>query len=358
MPRIAGSAPPDPATLATPLKTKAQGRRHSPRDGAASDNSKTLTPMPFPIWARLSETPRAANADGGAEAYFAAGAGLALIAPALREETPFAGALRQRLALRATSTSAKILRLREDEAALRDAEHFGPICVDPGRAGRLHRLWRAFAAPLARRDADIFARILPLIDAPPTLDADRLGAAAQDAVAHARHPLAAAARAAALIAEALPGEATAEAEMLAWWAADRALAQSLGWGRPAPLLPLRILDRSLRRGDNGRRPRPSDPHWPEAIARAYALAASDVHALAADLGRRSEKLLAVAPKLRAKGAARVIALILSDDVVSPAWAATISGLSDRAARRLFERLVALGAVRELSGRANFRLYGL
>jgi hypothetical protein len=94
------------------------------------------------------------------------------------------------------------------------------------------------------------------------------------------------------------------------------------------------------------------------MARAYALAASDAHALAADLGRRSEKLLAVAPKLRAKGAARAIALVLSDDAVSPARAATMSGLSDRAARRLFERLVALGAVRELSGRANFRLYGL
>ena len=33
-------------------------------------------------------------------------------------------------------------------------------------------------------------------------------------------------------------------------------------------------------------------------------------------------------------------------------------ISERGARRLFDRLVALGAIRELTGRATFRLYGL
>jgi hypothetical protein len=53
----------------------------------------------------------------------------------------------------------------------------------------------------------------------------------------------------------------------------------------------------------------------------------------------------------------VIDMLLADDGVTSA-AATRAGLSDRAARRLFDRLVALGAVRELSGRDAFRIYGL
>ena len=62
--------------------------------------------------------------------------------------------------------------------------------------------------------------------------------------------------------------------------------------------------------------------------------------------------------LRAKGARRVVDMLLADDAVTPAAAASRAGLSDRAARRLFDRLVALGAVRELSGRDAFRIYGL
>jgi hypothetical protein len=60
--------------------------------------------------------------------------------------------------------------------------------------------------------------------------------------------------------------------------------------------------------------------------------------------------------LRAKGAGAVIETLLDEDAVRPS--ARRGAMSDRGLRRLFDRLVALGGVRELTGRATFRLYGL
>jgi hypothetical protein len=77
--------------------------------------------------------------------------------------------------------------------------------------------------------------------------------------------------------------------------------------------------------------------------------------LAADLARRAARLQAVAPKLRAKPAGRAVDLFLSRDALAPGG---LSFMSDRAARRLCDRLVDLGALRELTGRDTFRLYGL
>ena len=76
--------------------------------------------------------------------------------------------------------------------------------------------------------------------------------------------------------------------------------------------------------------------------------------------RAAARLRAVVPKLRAKGAARAVEMFLSRDALAPvALARAIpDSLSDRAARRLCERLVDLGVLRELTGRDTFRLYGV
>ncbi|MES0021261.1 DUF1403 family protein [Mesorhizobium sp. M0036] len=69
----------------------------------------------------------------------------------------------------------------------------------------------------------------------------------------------------------------------------------------------------------------------------------------------AERLLTVAPKLRAKGADRVVYKLLSDDALVASK--EIAGMSDRGLRRLFDGLVDLGALHELSGRTTSEFTG-
>jgi hypothetical protein len=261
--------------------------------------------------------------------------------------------LRSRLALQSAAASAKILRLNVDEATLRDLRFAAGAPL--GTAANLVSLWRNGASRPPSLDPSRIRAAATLLD----LAVDWNGLAATlTACAGEGDPVSAAAKAVALTFSTLPDAPPAEAEILALWAFDMVIALRLRWPRPLPLIATKLLDPSLRSPGAGRRPRPGDPAWSNAAAGAIALAAAAALDLAVELTRRSNTLIAVAPKLRSKPAQTIVDLLLSQDCVSPAEAARHAPMTGRAARRLFDRLVLLGAVRELSGRPEFRLYGL
>jgi hypothetical protein len=330
--------------VGAPLPKTAKAKR--PR-AKAPETQAFPSPAPVPAWARAS------GRVGEGDPLFAAGAGLALLDAHLRADPPAAGALRARLALQSAAASAKILRLNADEAALRDLRF--AVGDELGPAAKLLSLWR------------------DLVGRPPVFSAGRLAIAAArleltlpdpnglasslKACAGEGDPLSAAAKAAAFTFSVFPDAPVAEAEILALWVFDLAIAIRLRWPRSLPLIATKILDPGLR-SDGGRRPKPDEPAWSKTAAAATALAAASALDLAANLSRRADTLRGVAPKLRAKPAAKIVDLLLAEDCVSPAEAARQAPMTDRAARRLFDRLVALGAARELTGRPAFRLYGL
>ncbi len=149
-----------------------------------------------------------------------------------------------------------------------------------------------------------------------------------------------------------PGAREGEGELLAAWLADAVLAQRLKWPFALSLLAAPLF------ADGGRRVAGDVGDGAEAaIIFAYVKAATRACDLSAELGSRAQKLQDAAPKLRAKGAPAALQALLDEDSLSAS--SKIGGqISERGARRLFDRLVALGAVRELTGRATFRLYGL
>ena len=127
------------------------------------------------------------------------------------------------------------------------------------------------------------------------------------------------------------------------------LARRLRWPVALPLLAAALFSGAGRRarGDAA-----AGDEW--TIVFAYARAAAGAVDLSAELGRRAQKLQDAAPKLRAKGAEAALQALLDEDSLSAST--KIGGLSERGARRLFDRLVALNAIREQTGRATFRLY--
>ena len=317
---------------------RARTKANSPK---APEIQTSPPPAAVPAWARAS--------GRAGEPLFFAGASLALLDAALRRDPPAAGALRSRLALQSAAASAIILRLNADAAALRDLRF--AVGDARGPAATLLSLWRdGSGRPPSLDPTRIFDAAARLDLA---VDPNRL-AASLKACAGEGDPVSAAAKAAAMAFSAVPDAPPAPSEIFALWVFDITLAIRLRWPRPVPLIAVKILDPTLRPSGAGRRPRPGEPAWPNAAAAATALAAASALDLAADVSRRSKTLIAVAPKLRSKPAAKIVDLLLAEDCVSPAEAARHAPMTGRAARRLFDRLVLLGAAREFSGRPTFR----
>ena len=284
-------------------------------------------PVLAPAWCER----RPANAS---DAAFAAGAALAALEQAARAHAPWGGVWRKRLALNAAAASARV-----DAAALRDALALTRPCDDPGPSGRLLVAWRALASRPTRLWPQAFAAAAAAV-AMRAGQAEDLLAAAQQAALATEAPIAAAAAAAAAALRLRP-----EAAALALWLADATLAERLKWPFPLPLLAAHV-----------RPPRTGEGDWLMTCCAGYAAAAADACRLALDLARRAHRLQEAAPSLRAKGAPTAIAALLDEDALT--CASRIGGMAARPTRRLFERMVELGALRELSGRESFRLYGL
>jgi hypothetical protein len=237
--------------------------------------------------------------------------------------------LRDRLALRAAEACVAFSGRPERAAELRDAVHLLRLGDLPGPAGEVLVAWR--------RAAERPVSIKALSRAIPTCESCQIATwldAGQGA------PVTRAAMVLAAVLTQAP-----RGEVPALILADAALAKALGWDHVVPLLVPGLKRADLRkRGDDLRR----------ACHRAFVSTAVEVVRLAADLTRHAAHLKAVAPKLRAKNAEAAIAMFLTQDAVAPA----ALPLPDRSARRLCDRLVELGALRELTGRDTFRLYGV
>ncbi|MER8931139.1 DUF1403 family protein [Mesorhizobium sp. M0859] len=331
----------------------------SPRHYATLGGAPSIAPLAtVPAWLRRAIPDAQSLASKDIEdVALTAGAAIGALDAVVRRQERWAGAWRQRLALSAAAATAKQAGRVEDESSLRDAVLLTRPGDNVGPAGLLLLAWRR----LATRPAEEL------------LTAKNLAAVLED-LGHARDDEAVSDLSTAprqlgsgtdvvgiLNGAFMAAERHGFGRVLGAWLADALLAQRLGWAHAVPLLG---ADAALGTSARPRRSAAGSvatsiethPERAKGLLAAQARAALRAIDLHAELGRRADRLLAVTPKLRAKAADAVVDKLLSDDAIVASE--KIAGMSDRGLRRLFDRLVEFGAVREMSGRTAFRIYGL
>lgn len=318
-----------------------------------SMDSNTTAQLPSTTWS--AHLPRWTLAHGrdinAIDAAFAAGIALKSLDDLIRADPPWLGCWRDRLALKSAAVAARMFGRNEEEDALRDAVLLTPANGDPGPAGKLFLATRMLTRRTAMPGTAFVGELAELLSIRSDTDLSSIADLADAAIQSGRAALLAIADLVSAIMALRP-----DAEVLALALADIVLARKLKWAKPVPLLlPVRFGSAFRTIGGRGR-VRPGEPAYPKAICLAVVSSVEAALQSAADIDRRAARLMAAVPKVRTKGGDAVIQRLLNEDAL-PASAPGCN-LSRWAATRLFERLESFEAVREVSGRSSFRMYGL
>lgn len=316
-------------------------------------NSITATQTPSPAWS--AHLPAWALSRGRDidefDAAFAAGIALKSLDDLIRADPQWLGCWRDRLALKSAAVAARMLGRNEEEDALRDAVLLTPEKGDPGPAGKLFLATRMLARRTSMPGTAFVRELAELLSIRWDSDLSSIADLADAAIQSGRAaPIAIADLVSAIMA------VRPDAEVLTLALADIVLARKLKWAKPVPLLlPVRFGAAFRTIGGRGRA-RPGEQAYRKAICLAVVSSAEAALQSAADIDRRAARLMAAVPKVRTRGGDAVIQKLLNEDAI-PASAPGCN-LSRWAATRLFDRLESFEAVREVSGRSSFRMYGL
>ncbi|MEO0380556.1 MAG: DUF1403 family protein [Pseudomonadota bacterium] len=271
---------------------------------------------------------------------FVAGGALAMLDAALHHGTAPQAVLRDRLALTAAQSALRLEGRTDPLSALRDAVCLSTGMGDAGPSGAMAMRWQALGR--LKLSGSGWQRNLKAL-CPDGFELPQPGSGLT--------PLHQASQ---VIQDCLTAAPRHEATAL--MLGEVTLARAMGWAAPLPLLTPYLQRRDLvaLQGSGDVTP----------VMDAAVSGAAACMTLNSTLSERAARLHAALPRLRSKGAAAAAALFLTRDAVAPTLmlAPIVQGsavaMSDRAARRLCDRLVTLGVLRELTGRSVFRLYGL